>query len=132
MASPIRLLGAGLLSTILLFAADDPATVRKEIQTTYDRALESQRKAKTIEDLDAVSRQTDTPDWVSIVNDGPPRHWQDLREATAQSLGHFPEGAVRVVKLTLNGNAAVVIARGGSLEDVNQDRGVLLRHTSTK
>jgi hypothetical protein len=124
----VRAISLSLLSVSLLAAAD-AVVARNAIQATYDRALKAMSEAKSGEDLDAINRATDTPDWVSIVNNGPPQHWSDLRPGTIQSLGHFGPTAIRIVKFTLNGDTAIVIARVGAPEGANS---VLVRDTWVK
>ncbi|HXA66219.1 MAG TPA: hypothetical protein VNV82_13760 [Bryobacteraceae bacterium] len=134
-AIPVRLFCA-FLAVELLLCAEDAASVRKEIETTYDRTLRAQRAAKTAEDLDANERTIDTPDWLSIVNDGAPQHWIDLRAGVIATLGHPDEVAIRVVKFTLAGDHATVIARVGAPKDVSDDadrsRYALIRDTWIK
>jgi hypothetical protein len=108
------------------------AAVRKEIEDTYQRALATLARAKTPEDLDAVNRLIDTPDWRSIVADGPPRSWPELRSGMASMLAQpQPESAIRIVKFTLATDTAVVIARVGSPRHIDdgQRRHVLVRDT---
>ena len=122
------------LCLLPLFRADD-ASVRNEIQATYDRALRAQRTAKSAEDLDANQRMIDTSDWVSIVNDGPPQGWAEVRKNAIATLSHPEELAIKIVKFTLVGDRAIVIARVGPPQDVaadNRDRTVLIRDTWIK
>jgi hypothetical protein len=112
--------------------ADDPS-VFNEIQATYDRTIRGQLTAKTPEDLDANERLIDTPDWVSIVNDGSPRRWVDLRGGLIATLGHPEDVTIKILKLTVTGDRAVVIARVGAPKDVSGDgdrsRTALIRDT---
>ena len=103
-----------------LFAADNADSVRKEIEATYQRALQAQREAKRVEDLDLMARNIDTPDWISIVDDGQPQHWQDIRPTLIVLLGQpVPAIGIRILKFTLAGEKAIVIARVGALARVN-------------
>jgi hypothetical protein len=54
--------------------------VRKEIEASYVRSLAAFRDARSIEDLDEISRTFDTADWLSITPGQKPNHWQDLRK----------------------------------------------------
>jgi hypothetical protein len=130
----VPILGASLLATPVLQA--DDASIQKEIQATYDRTLRGQNAAKTPEDVDANERLIDTPDWVSVVNDGPPQHWGDLRSGAIAILGHPQDLAIRIVKISVSGDKAVVIARVGMPKDVNGDgdrsRYALIRDTWIK
>jgi hypothetical protein len=77
----------------------------------------------------------DTPDWVSIVNDGAPQHWAEMRAYSIAALGHLGSTAIRIVKFTLDRDQAVVIARVGSPKDVNggdRSRYALVRDTWVK
>jgi hypothetical protein len=134
-AIPVQLL-CPLLAVRLLLSAEDAASIRKEIETTYDRALRAQRTSKTAEDLDTNERLIDTPDWVSIVNNGAPQHWVDLRAGVIATLGHPDAIAIRVVKFTLAGDHATVIARVGAPKDISGDgdssRSALIRDTWIK
>ena len=115
-----QVLSASFLASISLSAADD-VSVRKEIQAIYDRTLRGQNVAKTPAELDANEMLIDTPDWVSVVNNGPPQHWGDLRPGVVAILGHPQDLAIRIVKLSVSGDSATVIARVGAPKDVNGD-----------
>lgn len=133
---PARLLGLSLFVPMLLLAADE-AAVRNDIQAIYNNTIRGQLNAKTPDDLAANERLIDTPDWVSVVNDGPPQRWKDLQAGLIAALGHFPADFVtKIEKLTLFGDRAVVIARVGALKDVTGDgdrsRSVLIRDTWVK
>jgi hypothetical protein len=129
-----QVLSASLLVPLMLPA--DDVSVRKEIQATYDRTLRGQNVAKTPEELDANEKLIDTPDWVSVVNDGPPQHWDDLRSGVIAILGHPQDLAIRIVKVSVSGDRAIVIARVGAPKDVNGDgnrsRYALVRDTWVK
>jgi hypothetical protein len=121
---------------LLPFLRADDQSVFNEIQGTYDRAIRGQLTAKTPEDLDANERLIDTPDWVSIVNDGSPQHWADLRGGVIATLGHPGDITIKILKLTVSGDRAVVIARVGAPKDVSGDgdrsRTALIRDTWVK
>jgi hypothetical protein len=101
-----------------LLLADDTA-VFNEIQRTYNRSIRRQATAKTADDLDANEKLIDTPDWVSIVNDGTPQHWIDVRGGAIAALGHPGDLTIKILKLTVSGDRAVVIARVGPSKDVS-------------
>ena len=130
--------GRNAVAFLLLvsFLPADDSTVLKEIQATYDRTIRGQSTAKTPEDLDANERLIDTPDWVSIANDGSERHWADLRVGMAATLGHPEDIAIKILKLSVTGDRAIVIARVGAPKDVNGDgdrsRTALIRDTWVK
>ena len=128
-------IGQKVLAFLLVVAflrADDPS-VFKEIQAIYDRTIRGQLAAKTPEEVDANERLIDTPDWVSLVNDGTPQHWMDLRSSVIATLGHAGDITVKILKLTVSGDRAVVIARVGAPKDVSGDgdrsRTALIRDT---
>jgi len=123
------------LLLFLLFALGDDAAVRKEIQSIYDRALQGQLAARTPADLDANEKLIDTPDWTSIVNDGPPQHWADVKQYAIAMLGHPDDLALKIVKFTVAGDRAIVIARVGPSKDLNgndRSRFALVRDTWVK
>ena len=131
---PRSSMALAFLGGSLLLADDRP--VFNEIQATYDRTIRGQLTAKTPEDLDANERLIDTPDWVSIVNDGAPQHWADLRAGVIAMLGHPEDITIKILKLTIAGDRAVVIARVGAPKDVSGDgdrsRPALIRDTWSK
>ncbi len=110
----------------LLAIADDSA-IRKEIQAIYDRALQLQLTAKTPSDLDANEKLIDTQDWTSIVNDGAPQRWADVRGFAIQTLGHPDDIAIKIVKFTVSGDRAIVIARVGPSATINGNDSSLYR-----
>jgi hypothetical protein len=119
----------------LFLSADEAASARKEIEAGYDRAIRAMREAKAPEDLDAMTQRMDSPKWVSIVNDGTPQHWADVRGYLIAALGHLDNTTIRIVKFTLDGDRAVVIARAGASKDVNgndRSRYSLVRDTWVK
>src|SRR5579864_8835959 len=118
-ARPVQKIMAFLL--LVPFLRADDLSVFKEIQATYDRAIRGQLTAKTPEDLDTNERHIDTPDWVSIFNDGSPQHWSDLRGGVIATLGQPGNVTIRILKLTVSGDRAVVIARVGAPKDVSGD-----------
>jgi hypothetical protein len=124
-----------LLSDGMLLLANDQ-TVFSEIQATYDRAIRGQSSAKTPDDLDANERLIDTPDWVSIVSNGAPQHWVEVRSAAIAALGHPADLAIKILKLTVSGDRAIVIARVGQPKDVSGNgdlsRTALVRDTWIK
>lgn len=62
-----RLSGVILIAACLWGQAQPPDAVRKEIEAAYAKALDALRQAKSIEDLDEISRSFETHDWQSIV-----------------------------------------------------------------
>jgi hypothetical protein len=66
--------------------AQSPEAVRQEIEASYVKALDSMRRAKSLEDLDELNRSFDTQDWQSIVPGQQPRGWPELRNYGFEGL----------------------------------------------
>ena len=95
-------------TTALMWADDGP--VRKEIQAAYTRSIQGMRQAKTMDDLDALNKAMDTPDWVSIMPGQPPRTWAQLRSYGFENLNPpFDEMSFPIDTFTMKGEGAAIV-----------------------
>jgi hypothetical protein len=105
------------LTAATLVFAESPESVRKEIETSYARALEAMRNAKSTEDMDEINRTFDTADWLSITPGQQPKHWEDLRKYPFQEMwAPFQSSELIIDTFDLTGDTAVVT---GKLRTVN-------------
>jgi hypothetical protein len=86
--------------------------VRKEIETSYAKALDALRHAKTMEDLDELNRSFDTIDWQSISFGQSPRTWQDLRKYGFEGLwAPFQSSEFIIDTFELHGDTATLTGK---------------------
>ena len=95
-----------------LAQAQSAGSVRKEIETSYARALEAMRQAKSMADLDEIDRTFDTQDWQSISPGQQPTNWQNLRKYPfEESWSPFRSAEISIDKFELAGDTAVFTGR---------------------
>ena len=113
-----------LILAPLLLRAESPSDVQKQIETAYAKSLAALHEAKSIEDLDEISRSLDTRDWKSIVPGRGPWTWEDLRKHPFESLtAPFDSAALIIESLDLQGDTAML---SGKLRIVNHGRASLV------
>jgi hypothetical protein len=89
--------------------AQSPEAVRQEIEASYVKALDSMRRAKSLEDLDELNRSFDTQDWQSIVPGQQPRGWPELRKYGFEGLwAPFQSAAFIIDTFQLTGDTVVL------------------------
>ena len=119
---PVRLLC--LICASFVLRAQSNEDVRKQIETSYARALAALHESKTIEDLDEINRSLDTRDWVSIAPNRAPWDWEFTRTHPFESLtAPFDSSALVIETLEVQGNTATLT---GKLRVVSNGRAMLV------
>ena len=104
--------------------AQSPEIARKEIESSYVKALEAMRLAKSMDDLDEINRSFDTQDWQSIVPGQQPRGWAELRKYGYEGLWQPMQSAQLLIDtFELKGDTAVLT---GHLRHVGMNGNVAL------
>jgi len=89
--------------------AQSPEAVRKEIESSYAKAIDALRRARSIADLDEISRSFDSSDWISIVPGRSPQTWSDLRKYPFENLtAAFDSTTLVIDKFDLEGDIALL------------------------
>jgi hypothetical protein len=108
-----------MIVAVGMAAAESPEEARREIETSYARAVEALRQAKTMDDLDEINRSFDTADWRSMSPGQQPRSWPDLRHYGFNGLwAPFRSAEFLLDRFELNGDTAVL---HGRLRTVNME-----------
>jgi len=95
-----------------LAQAQSADSVKREIETSYARALEAMRQAKSMADLDEIDRTFDTQDWQSISPGQQPTNWQSLRKYPfEESWAPFQSAEILIDTFELAGDTAAFTGR---------------------
>jgi hypothetical protein len=101
-----------ILVAVSIAAAESPDDVRRQIESSYAKALDALRQAKTMDDLDEINRSFDTIDWQSISPGQQPTTWQNLRQYGFDGLWTpFRSAEFIIDRFELNGDTAVLRGR---------------------
>src|SRR5947209_5500194 len=98
-----------LILAPLSLRGESPSDVRKQIEAAYEKSLKALHEAKSVEDLDEISRSLDTRDWKSIVPGREPWTWEDLRKHPFETLtAPFDSAALIIENLEVQGDTALL------------------------
>ena len=103
LAALLPFLIAGLLKA-------DGGPARKEIESACAQSIQAMKQAKTMDDLDAMNKAMNTPDWVGIMPGQKPQTWEQLRRYGFENLNQpFDETSFLIDRFTMTGEDAAIV-----------------------
>ncbi len=106
-----RIVALALLAALLSGAAETADDTRKLLESQYVRMFDALRSAKSMEDLDAQTKEFETDDCVSVMPGQKPRTWKQLREFGFEALTSGPKDKMefRVEKFSMPNEDTAVL-----------------------